>query len=497
MKYFKISVCLLLVCTFLGCSTTNTQPYKNNFSLTSELYDRMIEGDEPNVALLNLFLRQMPKGGDIHHHYSGTIYAETYLEWVSKKKWLIDPSSLTIVIPSSKSKYSARKIKPISVEELRSNNFLYRKLLTLWSDKDFKNHSHNQPPPDLNFFSTFGYFSSISNEYRNIGLQIIKERAVNENVAYIETMLSRVGVKSSDYIAANRIDEYNKKLKNANTQLKVNEILREIVDTFTKNPNFEVAVGNFVKKVKNDHNKIDDTTFIMRYQTYAVRALDPVQVFTDLFSGFVASVKSPLIVGVNIVAPENNSIALSDYTLHMRMYNFLKEKYPAVNRALHAGELTLGMVRPKDLLFHIREAREIADAQRIGHGVDISYENRSIELLEDLKRNSVIEINLTSNSFILGVEKNKHPYLIYSKYNVPMVIATDDSGVSRNNLTNEFLLLSTRYKPSYKKLKEYIYNSIKYSFLPKHQKITVRKRIDESFLKFEQDMAKLYGKLTF
>ena len=161
------------------------------------------------------------------------------------------------------------------------------------------------------------------------------------------------------------------------------------------------------------------------------------------------------------------------------------------------GELTLGMVRPKDLLFHIREAREIADAQRIGHGVDISYETSSIELLEDLKENSVIEINLTSNSFILGVEKNKHPYLIYSKYNVPMVIATDDSGVSRNNLTNEFLLLSTRYKPSYKRLKQYIYNSIQYSFLPEHQKTIIAKRIDNSFLLFEKDMAGLYERLSF
>ena len=24
----------------------------------------------------------MPKGGDLHHHYSGSVYAETYLEYV-------------------------------------------------------------------------------------------------------------------------------------------------------------------------------------------------------------------------------------------------------------------------------------------------------------------------------------------------------------------------------------------------------------------------------
>ena len=385
----------------------------------------------------------------------------------------------------------------MSVEDIISDNSLYRKLLTLWSDKDFKNHSHDQPPPDLNFFSTFEYFGTVSNEYYNTGFKLLKKRAVNENVAYIETMLSRVGVKDSDYISAKLIDEYNKKLKKANTQLEVNEVLNKIFSALTKNPKFDATVEDFVREVEKNHKDIDDDNFIMRYQTYAVRVLNPVQVFIDLFSGYVSSIKSPLIVGVNIVAPENNAIALSDYTLHMRMYNYLKSKYPNVNRALHAGELTLGMVRPKDLLFHIREAREIAGAQRIGHGVDIPYETRPIELLEDLKKNSVIEINLTSNSFILGVEKNKHPYLIYSKYNVPMVIATDDSGVSRNNLTNEFVLLSTRYKPSYKKLKQYIYNSIQYSFLSKDKKAIVTKRVDNSFILFEKDMANLYDRLSF
>ena len=56
----------------------------------------------------------------------------------------------------------------------------------------------------------------------------------------------------------------------------------------------------------------------------------------------------------------------------MRMYNYLLRKYPAVHRALRAGKLTLGIVRSKDLTFHIGEARTIAKAQRIGHVVDIS-----------------------------------------------------------------------------------------------------------------------------
>ena len=170
----------------------------------------------------------------------------------------------------------------------------------------------------------------------------------------------------------------------------------------------------------------------------------------------------------------------------------IRDRYPQVNRALHAGELTLGMVRPKDLLFHIQEARDIAKAQRIGHGIDLPYERNSLALLEDLKQNAAVEINLTSNEFILGVEGNEHPYLIYSSYGVPMVISTDDSGVSRNNLTGEFVLLASRYKPAYQKIKEYVYNSIHYSFMSEEDKAINLERLDRKFEVFESEMAALY-----
>jgi adenosine deaminase/adenosine deaminase CECR1 len=174
----------------------------------------------------------------------------------------------------------------------------------------------------------------------------------------------------------------------------------------------------------------------------------------------------------------------------MQMFAYLKKNFPNVNIALHAGELTLGMVRPKDLKFHISQALHIAGAQRIGHGVDLPYEEGAIDLLERIKEKSVIEINFTSNEFILGVKGREHPYLIYAAYDVPIVICTDDSGVSRNNLSREYVLLATRYKPSYETVKKYVYNSIKYSFLSESDKNSVTKSLDDRFDKFEAEMAK-------
>jgi len=487
MKYDRIVVIMLVVLfgytpVISGHATTSTNS-ADNLHVTAQFYDSIFEGDKPNIAKLNLFFTKMPKGGDLHHHYTGTIYAETYLDWVSQKGWYIDKCTFRIV------KKRENKRCDITVQAL-----LEDELLTLWSDKDYGNHFHDQPPPDSNFFNTFGYFGDVSDEYMDIGLIVIKQRALKENVVYIETMLSRTGVKSSDYFDSVRTKQLNQQLREAKSQQRVNKLLEQIATVLIGEKRFGVSVNEFISMVENNHRGIDSHNFVMRYQTYASRTKDPIQVFVDLLSGYLAAKNSPLIVGVNIVAPENNFVALADYSLHMMMFNYLSNKYPNINHSLHAGELTLGMVRPKDLTFHIEEALNIAHAKRIGHGVDLPYEQHSVELLEGLKNNAVIEINLTSNEFILGVKNNEHPYLIYSSYGVPLVISTDDSGVSRNNLSHEYRLLATRYKPSYMRIKEYVYNSIEYSFLPSEDKYRLKKLLDDKFSIFESEMANLYKK---
>ncbi|MDD3344353.1 MAG: hypothetical protein PHR87_12360, partial [Sulfurospirillaceae bacterium] len=342
MHYLKhLSLCVFLL-FWAGCTAPNL-PHNHDEQTTSALYEQMFEAKEPNLAMMNLFFTQMPKGGDLHHHYSGSIYAETYLEWVKAKGWFIDSCNFKIVKTQGDGACQA-----VSVDALIADDASYRKLLSLWSDKDFSNHSHEQLPPDSHFFNTFGYFSPISAQYMEVGLKRIKERALSESVSYVESMLSRVGINSADYFDAQQRKELNDALHCARTQEEVNALLERISATYQDNVTFNAIIQQRVKELEHLHQGIDDENFTMRYQTYALRVLEPLQVFTDLYSGYQAALSSPLIVGINIVAPENNAVALNDYTLHMRMFHYLKSKYPQVHRALHAGELTLGMVEPKE-----------------------------------------------------------------------------------------------------------------------------------------------------
>lgn len=473
---FRSAIFIVAVFTILGCSHLGIKsgPDLSNARKTALLYEGLIKGESPNIAQLTLFLSRMPKGGDLHNHFSGSIYAETYLDWVKDAGYWID--KVTLKIARTKTDTS------ISVDQLRSDTVLYRRLLTLWSDKDYQNHYHLQLPPDASFFNTFGYFSPVSRRF-NTGLMILKERAVKENVCYIETMLKSVGYSYPDA-------SFDERTRQPVSDKDIFLVFDDLSSKMDADGAFTKTVSGFIRIVEEAHRGIDDDRFMMRYQTYASRNSEPSIVFSGLYAAFKAVEQSDLLVGVNIVGPENGVVSLADYNLHMKMFAYLKDRFPGVNRALHAGELTLGMVRPKDLKFHISRAIHIAGAQRIGHGVDLPYEEDAVNLLQEVKEKSVIEICLTSNEFILGVKDSRHPYLIYSAYGVPMVICTDDSGVSRNNLTGEYVLLATRYRPTYETLKGYVYNSIKYSFLSEKEKDELARSLNTRFQEFEAEMSR-------
>src|ERR1700685_1033426 len=164
----------------------------------------------------------------------------------------------------------------------------------------------------------------------------------------------------------------------------------------------------------------------VRYIYQVLRAFSPEQVFAQTLLGFEAAAVDPRIVGINYVQPEDDRTAMENYALQMRQIAYLHSVYPKLHVSLHAGELAPEMVPPDGLRFHIRMAVEVAHAERIGHGVDVMYEDRPYDLLKEMAANHVmVEINLTSNDVILGIAGYEHPFRIYRKYKVPVALSTD------------------------------------------------------------------------
>src|SRR5256885_1307151 len=57
---------------------------------------RLIGIREEPLALL-AFLREMPKGGDLHNHLSGAVYAESFLRWSAEDRLCLTRATFAIV----------------------------------------------------------------------------------------------------------------------------------------------------------------------------------------------------------------------------------------------------------------------------------------------------------------------------------------------------------------------------------------------------------------
>lgn len=457
-----------------------------NEDVVKRHFASLVSGSQPKLAELNMFFNMMPKGGDLHHHYSGAIYAEQYLDWVDKQGYCIVKSTSRIetkpdAIAAERAKPEAQRGCVSSGDLIRDNN-AYRELMRRWSILDYFN-VEQKTPPDLAFFDTFGYFNDVASTNTREGLQRLKQRAIQENVSYIETVFELAPFTQDSGFDGEVLAAGGDKAR-LQSQFAALEAKLEADAAFKQN------IANYMANVDASSAGIDDDRFTMRYQAYVLRFLSPSQVFSSMVAGFKAASENPRVVSVNIVGAEHFHVSMRDYSMHMQMYKYLKAKYPKVKLALHAGELALGMVPPEGLTFHIAEAVNVAGANRIGHGMDIAHESNPLALMKTMhERDIPVEVNLTSNFFIEGIKGDAHPVTLYRKYGVPFVISSDDPGVARNNLSSEYVLFASRYKTDYAEVKKLSYNSLRYSFLADKDKQRLLKALDVKFAKFEADIA--------
>jgi adenosine deaminase/adenosine deaminase CECR1 len=452
------------------------------FSQSTNLYLEKIRNNE---AALTAFFSQMPKGGDLHHHYSGSVYAEPILEYAIKENFYLNIQTMMVsrVQPTEGNWETFATLK-----NQGTLDYYKQQIMQKWSIKDYNAATY---PSDKLFFESFEKFMPAADEMFRTGLLELKNRAIKENLSYIETQLATIPAE----VDLKDLIPFDSKLREMAAQ-KNEKAIVAFLDTIyvalqQKNMAAYAADFNthFVAKMHSDL-KIDDARFTMRYQNFVLRFMEPTALFKNLIVAFISANTSPLMAGVNIVSPEDGATSMNDYWLHMIMFKYCHSRFPKVKYTLHAGELTLGLVQPEDLTWHIRSAVYDAGANRIGHGVDMAYENQSYQLLQYMAKNKIaVEINLVSNEFILKVKETRHPITLYKEFGVPIVISTDDAGILRTNMTEQYVLLAKRYKDfSYAEIKQLVYNSIHYSFIKEESvKNELLRNLDARFKIFEMN----------
>lgn len=406
---------------------------------------------------LYAFLYRMPKGADLHNHLAGAVYAESFLRAAAEDHLCIDRHALAVV-PRT---LAGAECGPGQVDAAltQTDNALRDAMIDSLSMRDFvpgaeSAHDH--------FFAAFDKFSAVSEAHTGEFVAETVRRAADQNESYLELMAIAGGGSIS--ALGNRVgldndfDTTRKKLDDHGL------------------PQLVLAAHRDIDRIEQDRlrvlgcreNPVSAACQVqVRYIFQVLRESPKAAVFAQVMAGFALAASDARVVSVNLVQPEDGLISMRDYHLHMQMVNYANRIYPGVHISLHAGELGSGLVPPDGLRFHIREAVELGHAERIGHGVDIMYENNAEELLSEMREHGIaVEINLTSNDLILGVRGDQHPFPVYRAHGVPVVLSTDDEGVSRTHLTQEFERAVLTYKLSYADVKQLVRNSIEYSFAP-------------------------------
>jgi adenosine deaminase len=434
-----------------------------------------------NPTALRQFLARMPKGGDLHSHLSGAVYAERFVEWAIADGLCLRQADSTILNPPCAD-------GSVPMQDAIRDQASRDRLVNALSMRGFV-PTAAEPTGHDRFFTTFGRFSAVSaRHFANMVLDQL-DTYQDQTAQYVEMMVSFAGTGERrpfvDAIAGKTT--YEDKLAALDAaglpswvQTRRDDFAREIAaienklacDAARTRPGCKVTF-RFIAQVSRN-NSLDDV-FV---QTAIAAALTRIE---------------PLVVGLNFVQPEDAAIALRDYSAHMRIIAFLAKNPPdarPVNVALHAGELWLGLVPPNDLTFHIGEAVEVAGAKRIGHGVSLAFERDADRLLKTMRERGVaVEINLTSNDVVLGVRGKEHPLPAYRAAGVPVVISTDDAGVERIDLTHEYVRATRDYEFNYRTVKKLARASLVHSFLPEADKRKELERFDAACKEFERSNA--------
>ncbi len=344
------SAVVLILLILTGCSSIINQ------ARGPAAYLDQVRNDH---ARLEAFVRDMPKGGDIHTHLSGIIDAESYLQWAATDGMCINTVSWTI--GKAPCDTASRPVSAI----LRDQELAGRAV-----DAFSMRHFALAPPRygHDHFFAAFSLFWVPMQDHWADMLAEAATKAAADNTDYLELLHS---LEPPSLYAIADAQPWTGDLETWYGAV-IGQI-RGVAPTAIK------RIGENMDQARSMLGCASPIRpaacgVTIRYIHHAIRHMPNHRVFASLILGAELAVGDRRVVGVDLVAPEDNPASLANYRQHMAMLAFLKRKYPSLNINLHAGELSPALVSAQDLTFHITAAVRTAHAQRLGHAVSIGYE---------------------------------------------------------------------------------------------------------------------------
>jgi adenosine deaminase len=467
-KKFLLAIILILLLAIVPFALWRlpSDPHKNvpkaAENRTQLAFDTAKGLGEPG---LYTFLRNMPKGGDLHLHLTGAVYAENFIRQAAADNLCVNASTLTLGPGHGAGKAMTCGTGEFPATKALANEDSWDAMINAFSLREFV--PHNGVDAHDQFFSTFSRFLAVTaTTHGGQWLDEVATRAALQNEQYVEVMHlpatgAILGLASKIHWKGDS-DAQLADLKKDAEAAGLAAVVAQAKDEFDAMERSRNAI---------EHCGTPQATpacgVTLRWIFGVLRDFSPEQLFAQTLVGYEVTKLDPNVVAINYLRAEDWRGSLDEYHTGMRIVQWMRPQYPNAHLSLHAGELTLGIVTPEDLRDHIRQAVEVAGAERIGHGVDIGYETDSIGLLREMaQKNIMVEINLTSNDALLGVKGSQHALAMYMAAHVPVALSTDDEGVSRIDITHEYVKAVEEQGLDYAELKRMARTSMEHAFLP-------------------------------
>src|SRR5215468_7498908 len=125
----------------------------------------------------------MPKGGDLHTHLAGAVYAERFIAWAAQQELCTDPQK--VVVP----KPQCDRAGAVRASDAMRDQQLYNQLVDAFSMRAFL-PAPAVPTGHDEFFAAFEKFGEVSgSHFVDMTIEQLR-RYDSENVQYVEFMVS-------------------------------------------------------------------------------------------------------------------------------------------------------------------------------------------------------------------------------------------------------------------------------------------------------------------
>lgn len=413
---------------------------------TSKQAAAFFERCKSDEAALIAFLHKMPKGADLHAHPSGSVYPEGMVDEAIAKGLFYDRKARAFTDKQPESDFYA-------AGELRFDYVKYNEVLDGLS---IRNTAKEKESGNVHFFTTFGRFgpSQLSTENQ---MREILTRAAAQKINHLELMTSPRSNPDGS------VDLERTRAKLAQNNAAREKVMRELVETGSP---YDVSVLWSLSLYRDAAPKKDGQPTMEGYENWwrnqVAGTLEAVHACADLGAS-----------AMTILSPEDSWVSRTQFSLQFRIideeWQAFQRKHPdnRVKMNPHGGELTLEFSPYGDLRTRLSDTLGKGHASRLGHGVSLAWDDAVYDVLKTMRDKKIaLELCLTSNYGILNVTPASHPFFLYWKANVPVVLNTDDEGISRGNLTMEYVRAAQWFNLSYGNIKWLALNSLEYSFLP-------------------------------